>query len=577
MPSPWFEASFAVTSSNVSIVDYSPGGGDVAATFTAFGSNTCVGTASNVGYWFTNTAGAVNVPVQANGATAPSNSIYYSGDIAIGLTSSTSNCGLAFDMVDGNNYWYVTLAPETNTLYVIQTVAGTATVITFATVTALTVATYEILLWIIGGSSPTVSVAWGPAGSPVAVSGLQAVACPGLVVSGRYVGMFSFNGNSHETFTNLQSVAAPTEITLSGANTGTVGVASGTITATLDQPAGPLGVVVSLTVATITGTFTTTPFTIASGQTVGTFTFNASEAGTGLISATSPGLTTGTRSFTASPAEATTLTLSTSPTTAMAVNTALTVEATPNGPATGTATFTPTGSAAGGLSPQVVTFSGGSTPLTANFTPTVLGTLTVTLTTTTGLTVEDSPVTLMVSNLVTCLTSVLGTFATGLTGTAGYRTSTTGSYSGSYTTSGVVESIPGNYQARFNGVPGTIYTAEWYDGTSLTAEDTTVVQGQSLASTSDVAFDSGTVLASPAPTATTFSSNSTTLTATVSGAYEGQSILFQNTLNLGRVNRIVVEHTVTAGSPLTQNFTLTTRPGVTPVVGPSPGDTFVFG
>jgi hypothetical protein len=89
-----------------------------------------------------------------------------------------------------------------------------------------------------------------------------------------------------------------------------------------------------------------------------------------------------------------------------------------------------------------------------------------------------------------------------------------------------------------------------------------------------ILLDAGTVAASPAPNATTFSSSSTTLTVTVAGAYIGSIILFQTTSTLGRVARVVTGHTITAGSPPTHNFTVTTRTGTTPSVGPVSTDTF---
>ena len=84
---------------------------------------------------------------------------------------------------------------------------------------------------------------------------------------------------------------------VSRAKTGTVGAASGAITATLDHPAGPGGMAVTVSVATITGVFAPATVTIASGQSSGTFTFTPATAGTGIITASGAGLASGTLSF----------------------------------------------------------------------------------------------------------------------------------------------------------------------------------------------------------------------------------------------------------------------------------------
>ncbi len=96
----------------------------------------------------------------------------------------------------------------------------------------------------------------------------------------------------------------------------------------------------------------------------------------------------------------------------------------------------------------------------------------------------------------------------------------------------------------------------------------------SVANLTGMAFDSGTVLGSPAPTATTFSSSSGTLTATVSGAYVGSLVIFQVTASLGKVHRIVTGHTVTGG---VHAFTVTTTTQTTPTIGPVANDTFILG
>lgn len=85
----------------------------------------------------------------------------------------------------------------------------------------------------------------------------------------------------------------------------------------------------------------------------------------------------------ASPATAYTAPLS--PTT-IASGATTTATVTPNGTYTGTITGTPSGTAASGLSPVVLTFSSSATPQTASWTPTVAGTLTIAWTNNGGLT-----------------------------------------------------------------------------------------------------------------------------------------------------------------------------------------------
>lgn len=132
----------------------------------------------------------------------------------------------------------------------------------------------------------------------------------------------------------------------------------------------------------------------------------------------------------------------------------------------------------------------------------------------------------------------------------------------------------GSAGAAFKGSLGST-------GAALAPSQTTNITGNLSGSVGNVTnlagmtLDMGTVMSSPAPTATTYSSNSPTLTATVSGAYIGSTHLFQSTTSLGRVHRVVTGHTVVAGSPNRHDFTVTTTTQTTPTVGPVATDTFV--
>jgi hypothetical protein len=130
-------------------------------------------------------------------------------------------------------------------------------------------------------------------------------------------------------------------------------------------------------------------------------------------------------------------------------------------------------------------------------------------------------------------------------------------------------------------IPSTGYNANdtiEYSATSTVSSVTqsNIVARDKIDSLQGVLFDYGVVASSPAPTATTFSSQSLTLTATVAGAYIGSFVQGQNDANIGCATRVVTGHTITAGSPPTHNFALTTATGITPVVGPAVGGAFIM-
>ena len=584
--------------SGTNLAAYSPVAGDTVTGFTnplAIDGLLMIGHSDNVGYVCN--AGGYNAVYTETGITPSSNAAIIAVDITIDITS-VEGSGLVFGFTDSSHFFSLHVNASTGLAYI--TNFGTSTDLASGTI-SVSDAKYTLQATTTGGGSPTISLAWGLAGGSLTpITGMQNIAAAGLVVAGKPIGLTCYAGVSKNIFTNLREDpvgSGPTSIMLSGANAGTVGTASGTITATLDQSA-LVSTSVALTVATITGTFTTSPVVIGIGQTTGTFTFDASSAGTGLISGASSGLTTGTLAFTASLAApaitatagnlqitigetgslpagatglniyqgttsggesgtavainvtaphiltgltasqiyyykakatdgtnlsayssevsatptaspATTLTLSTSPASTMAVNTGLTAYATPNGTATGTATITPSGSASTGLTAQTVTFSGGSIALSANFTPTVTGSLILTLTTATGLTVAGSPITITVSSLVTFVTGI-APVASGTPTLAVYNPDqSAASYTG-----GTPEEIAstGVWTAEFLAAPG-VYLCLWtmagitYSeyatpttapaaGLTLTQLDAALASGITvLAGGSSVSLPTGTVAA----------------------------------------------------------------------------------
>lgn len=92
---------------------------------------------------------------------------------------------------------------------------------------------------------------------------------------------------------------------------------------------------------------------------------------------------------------------------------------TPNGTFTGTITLTPTGAPAAGLTPQVLTYTGGSGALTATFYPTATGTLTITGTHTGSIT-DPSAATATVVAGEPALASLLPPTATSPGATSGF-------------------------------------------------------------------------------------------------------------------------------------------------------------
>lgn len=203
----------------------------------------------------------------------------------------------------------------------------------------------------------------------------------------------------------------PTSITLSisGSASSNVGTASGTITATLDKPSfGTTSI--ALSVATITGTFATTPVVITNGNTTGTFTFTPTSAGTGLITASSSGLSNGTLSYTGTSVAATSYTAVASPTT-VAPSGTVTVPIVLNGLYTGTITGTPSGSGAVGLSSVVKTYANSSTTQNATWEPESLGTLTITWTNSGSLS-NPANNTITVTNVLTYYTAASGVSGT---------------------------------------------------------------------------------------------------------------------------------------------------------------------
>lgn len=188
---------------------------------------------------------------------------------------------------------------------------------------------------------------------------------------------------------------SPTSATLSGPAFGSFGVLSSNFIVTLNQPADPGGVVVTVTDSVGGDTVTTSPFTIASGATTGTFKITPSTYGDRSISiATSPSLTiiNSPRTYSSRPSAAT-LSGPTSLTCAVASSNYLVALNAFAG--TGGIPFTVTSSEGSDtITSSSFTIPAGSN--TANFTvtPTTCGSRTISISTTTsGITIIGSPIT----------------------------------------------------------------------------------------------------------------------------------------------------------------------------------------
>lgn len=179
---------------------------------------------------------------------------------------------------------------------------------------------------------------------------------------------------------------------------------------------------------------------------------------------------------------------------------------------------------------------------------------------------------------------------TGLTGTVGaeWIDASTGAVVQARATTGVTERAgTGIYNTPFpTATPGRWYIVNWdagvgsgvYFSQTVYAPTTTSGGGGGGGGGGTFLFlNGGVVAASPAPTATTFSSFSTSLRSRKQGGYVGSQIEFQATTALGEAHRVVTDHVIVFGSTIRHDFRLGTAVGITPVAGPDPGDGFILG
>lgn len=411
------------------------GGATSTATASGFTGSTVVWTSDNTGVATINSSTGVNTPVGAGTCRFT----------ATGVANATQTATTATLTVNAASATAFTLTgPNTGTTGVASgnfTVTPTGGIETGVfTPNVISGVTY----------SPT-TLSWSGANNAQTFTVTNAASAT-ISVNGTFSN--SLTPPSSVSYTTSPSVASA--FTLTGPSTGVVGVASTSFTVTPNgtetgvfTPGAVAGVVYSPTTLTWTSSTSAQTFT-ATSSTAGAKSIN----GTFSNSLTPPSSVTWT-------VAAQTVTLSSS-TTVLNLTASVTETVTPNAPINGTVTLTPGGSAATGLTSQALTFSNSSTPQTVVFTPTVVGTLTITETTNTGATIAGSPQTITVTNT----TAVIGVYHMG----PGYAGSN--GWSGTCTITDVTtgSSVPvstGN--AIYEGLAGS---GDWYCKASLVAGDT---------------------------------------------------------------------------------------------------------
>lgn len=240
--------------------------------------------------------------------------------------------------------------------------------------------TMEARLWLNGASRPS-TASYSFTDTAITTDGYPAL----------YFGNTTSQSISVDDVIFSDNSSGLTAAVTGGATSGVVGTPTPNFTVTLSASSGT-NTTVTLSDGGGGGTFTPSSLVINAGSTTGTFTYTAGTTGSKTLtfSADNSYTTAGSPvSFTASAANATSVTLSgaTSGTTGVGV----TLTATLNGPAGATTNVTFADSNTGTFSPNPVVINAGGTSGTTTFTPTVSGSHSVTITNNQSLTQSGSP------------------------------------------------------------------------------------------------------------------------------------------------------------------------------------------